>query len=322
MDRRKEFELGPASARELYTHGDQHVGKPWHDSVRPGIGRKIGLGVYKREDIKNLQQEESGRQELPLGTGAWRKRAEPHEQTEAQFEKDPRTWFHGEYTWHDEEQLRRQSEAAAGLHIGTLQAAHDRLKTTGPGYRDEDTHMPARIFAGRIHGPVAQKLSDDQGDRWNRSQSTRLYENDTEHRGSISAIVPHEVGDATSFPGFRTHQEAVHEHLMAQEDPQAALEALHPRVRAEYLAKGGTAGRHPNIGRQFSSHETYDHPETVPPPAHEQLAMVKQVTVSRKTYEFTPDDYDELDRKLGGLHAGGPPQMPPKLKVGKKSKAF
>lgn len=361
MSRRKEFELGPAAARSLYMHGDQHVGKPWHDSVRPGLGRKIGHGVYKRQDVQNLQQEASGEQRLfdppPL--------AQPHEQTEAQYEKDPRTWWHGEYTWPDNEEIRRQSDASGGLHAGTLKSAHDRLKQIGPGAEEILGHkseggyergnrMPSRLYAGRIHGTVNEKLSEDAGDVWRPAKNTRLYENLSEDRSSISAVIPHEPGDPHIFPNFLGHQEAIHEHLMAHDDPQAALERLHPRVRAEYLARGGSVGEshatnrskladvasdpmaflsavksapsYPNIGRQFSHTETYEHPDEIAERKKddpEQLSMLQHVTVGSTHHPLVPGDYEKFVHAMGhGYDTGaGPPQMP-KLKLGKPQKAF
>lgn len=312
MSRRKEFNLGPESARELYGYR-----RP-SQTRSISIGRQISEGTYTRADVEKMREQDIGAQPLPMKLPPM---AKPHEQSEAEFERDPRTWWHGEYRPPAAGDTGPQDIRAGGFHVGTQRAAQERLDMVGPGRnapveRGSAVYERAegRLFAGRIHGTVAQRLSPDPGDVWTTSRSTRLYENLSEHKGSISANVP-------GRPQFKTHQESIQEHLASQENPREALEGLRPRVRAEYEARGGrpgsSLGTGQNLGQQFSSEE-YRHPKLVEEESTagpQQQTMLHDVTSGGKVIRhLTAPEMENFERKLSS--------GPIKMKVGKTKAAF
>jgi hypothetical protein len=204
-------QVGPAEAKS------QQIREPNMEGFHPGQPPRVG----------DQQQLFSTR-----GHGFM---LEPHQQTRAQFAADPRTWWHGRHN----ENLPTKAGAArnAGIHFGTLAAAHQRKQKLGPshklvGSKNVPVHaQPYRFFPVRMTGAPSntpREAGHDEGARWEETPGIHYYQNDVEDRGSISAKVPSRKdvsthGDLIKQAGKRVHPMIAWEHQQLgrrQYDPE------------------------------------------------------------------------------------------------------
>lgn len=187
--------------------------------------------------------------------------AEPHQQSQDEFARDPRTWFHGRYSEHlpgdgpDTDEFGEEDtwgddydeEPDNTFHVGTRKAAEDRLKKIGPGFRTEPGYstsfdQPGRVFPSRIAERMTnspEKARADRGQKWPNLSTGQFYQNDFEDPGSVSAVLP-------GRGSVRTHHEFI----------QEAIEKgsyIRPRVAAEHKAMGD---------RQYDPELNYVHPHS------------------------------------------------------------
>lgn len=189
------------------------------------------------------------------------RRAEPYEQTAAQFHNRPDVFVHGRYErtmpGSRELDLHDSSIARQGFHAGTEAAAEDRLMQLGVPWAD---HSP-RFYHGRVDpgrmrntavpgdwehkenslgGAVRQAWDPgrlpDEGEEWGSMHHGSYYRNDYEDKGSTSVVLPVEhIGGRYIPQNFQTHREAISEALRQRRTVPA-------HVKAVYKATGGTRG--------------------------------------------------------------------------------
>jgi len=159
--------------------------------------------------------------------------SEAHHQTPAQFQADPRTWWHGRFS----AQKARLSAGGTreGFHAGTEGAARKRLEANR-GRRAEKPGVHGHLFPLRITGPVGEEVQKEpeagKKTMWGKGGSIvhtalgpggaaheagrgYLYENEVE--GGISVGVPQRGGFMS------THREMV-------EAAQKRGEHVHPTI--------------------------------------------------------------------------------------------
>lgn len=198
------------------------------------------------------------------------RRAEPYEQTAAQFHNRPDVFVHGRYerTMPGSRELdlhEGNTEITQGFHAGTERSAHERLDVLGPAW---ERHSP-RFYHGRVDpaqmqntavpgnwenkapkalgGGVVRHYDDpgrvpDEGEGWGPRHHGSYYRNDYEDKGSTSVILPLRERGAGPFDrvyeppqNFKTHRETVSDALKAGKPVPS-------HVREPFLATGGEFG--------------------------------------------------------------------------------
>lgn len=200
--------------------------------------------------------------------------AEPHQQSQDEFTRDPRTWFHGRYNEYlpgDDPEVPDwdiDDEASPTFHLGTRKAAEDRLRKIGPGYNqlDPTQDQPGRIFPMRISTRMSNRpetARQDRGEHWPVLSRGQFYQNEFEDAGSVSAVLP-------DRSGAQTHQELVQQAIQTGK-------YVRPRVEAEFKAMGGVASPEggkwtgwESAGKEYNPDLTYEHFKSRPAVAKRQ----------------------------------------------------
>lgn len=160
--------------------------------------------------------------------------AEPHEQTEAQFNNRPDVMVHGRYTWRDKPMDERPYQSNIDFHVGTRQAALERVETLGAPHHSD---MHARFYVGQVDPRSMENTPEtpitDMGVDWTPSEVGHYYRNDSEDRGSISAVLDAEnVRAGTSFRSWRG----------AVSDALRTGQRVPEHVKSLYQRTGGSRG--------------------------------------------------------------------------------
>jgi hypothetical protein len=167
---------------------------------------------------------------------------EPHQQTRAQFGADPRTWWHGR---HAESLPTKAGDARnAGIHFGTLAAAHQRKQKLGPSHKVNaklaqpgvygSAYQPYRFFPARMTGEASntpREAGHDEGARWEETPGIHYYQNDIEDRGSISAKAPTRADVSTHGDFIKKAGKNVHP-MIAWEHKQLGRRQYDPGVKS------------------------------------------------------------------------------------------
>lgn len=206
--------------------------------------------------------------------------AEPHQQTPSQFMNRPDVAVHARIYPKGEAGLPTHitSDMDEGLHVGTEQAAKERINNMLPNVSRLPRNKRENGFETAAHyGTVDPKhmentphnLAEDEGvfSDANTRPKGIYYKNDAEDQGSISAMIPGGNRSvegpsrmSTDTPGFKTWRAHVTDAL---NDPSKAHTVPH-HVRAIYEASGGAGGTHatypvdlqPRKSRLVSSDQT------------------------------------------------------------------
>jgi hypothetical protein len=192
---------------------------------------------------------------------------EPHQQTPAQFARDPRTWWHGRFT------AAQSRLGGAGLregfHAGTEGAARKRL-SDNQGRRTQKEGVAGRLFPLRITGSVAgpEQMQPDVNVHYRLGRQPRamhqigmpklpipgggyLYENQVESPGSISVGVPKRKGFLSTYREMVTGAEKRGENV----HPNISWAARHMGEHTgETLGVRGPYGE----SRQLGLHEQFE----------------------------------------------------------------
>jgi len=216
------------------------------------------------------------------------RRLEPWEQTQHQFTHDPRTWFHARI---GDEEIEPPEDPKDGVHVGTLQAARDRIRHLThdgvwkqPGFSSHTIYDVPRVFPVRITAPMRNAPTDpinDQPAGWHPHHN-KYYRNQVEDPGSISAVV-----SRTQF--LKTHREFVRDAL-------AAHKPVPERVRHEYDHTEGRDGPH------------YDPTLAAPPtmPTDIEMRHTQGATIQRAGQSLwrsrVPQTPSDLAHHLGDVH--------------------
>lgn len=201
----------------------------------------------------------------------------PAEFTPQEFREKPGAWFHGTFA----PSMPREglTPQAAGIHLGTLNAAKERLDTMGPrkvseetpGGREVDPSAPAQIHARRLApgaGPGSRSLpmmgsmdnpKEDLGGDWrvredpynwehtrDREAHTfgEYYRNDTEDQGSVSIRVP-------DHGYLHTHRDSVNRAIRSNQP-------VHPLTAGLIRDFGGRGLDEPEPYKPLSRDVNYD----------------------------------------------------------------
>jgi hypothetical protein len=182
-----------------------------------------------------------------------------HAMNREQFAAQPEVWWHGRYS---EDPPESHSAATGqnliGVHVGTQEAARERLRKVGPydanraaenmpeipgmGSREEPpSHQPGRLFpmvnTGRMRNRPSQPY-EDEGETWERrtedrytgevKQSGWYYRNSVEDDGSISVGYADRHEPNEMLPKLATHGDLIRHQL------QFAPGSVHPAIRHLY----------------------------------------------------------------------------------------
>jgi hypothetical protein len=266
----------------IYTRGGKALGRQFISVGADEATRRraIAIGSTGRRDwqathavtpnpLVDDQLKFKGMDKVPM--------AEPHQQSQDEFARDPRTWFHGRYAEHlpgdDPYEVGEYNDEGYDddvnddntFHVGTRAAAEARLKKLGPGFRQEPGYatsfdQPGRVFPTRIAERMTNKpetARPDRGEGWPNLSTGQFYQNDFEDPGSVSAVLP-------GRESVQTHQETVQQAIQGGK-------YVRPRVQAEFQAMGGRAtpgfkteyGKEPeDLGKQYNPDLDYVHHES------------------------------------------------------------
>jgi len=225
------------------------------------------------------------------------RRKYPWEQTQEEFSRDPRSWFHARIGLPEihEPELGPDGEYN-GVHAGTLDAAQDRIRhlTSGIGIRmhgrEPRPEDGPHVFSARITVPLRHRRAplEDHGDAWPEHTHDSVYYNDVEDPGSVSAVV-------SRADDLKTHRSFVADALYAGRE-------VPPKVLYEHNRTGGWAGPQNDPGLSAPSAH---------PPLYEkkeiQHGMVKQAQQSLWSGP-APTDADGLYKHLVAAHITPPPR--------------
>lgn len=154
----------------------------------------------------------------------------PHEQTEAQFNNRPDVMVHGRIMGKSVPLSRRPHQDNLDFHVGTRQAALERVETLGPPRMGDRQH--ARFFVGQVDPERMENTPEtphtDMGLDWTPNEVNHYYQNDSEHEGSISAVLDaDEVREGTHFRSWRG---AVSDALRTGQDVPEHVKSLYRRT--------------------------------------------------------------------------------------------
>lgn len=255
--------------------------------------------------------------------------AQPHEQTESQFQNRSDVFVHGRYMHPDQaHDLPEPSDGTWDFHAGTVKSAHERLDNLGSPW----TGTEPRYWHGRVNSHLMENTPNlghwegahpvgfesavppvnqadpgripDQLNEWWRAHANRYYRNDWEDKGSTSVILdsskhaeqkrtpmgtPYEI-ETLRPDNFTTWRQGVTNALQFGKEVPS-------HVRAAYEASGGEHGAHANVDTDFKP----PHRQTVVDPSEAGPGVWKQLQDARHKVTRPSNRYSMHDETITGF---------------------